>query len=186
MLAIEEVERPTSGGVTPDKVMAARRELNAVADGLPFHENHRWVRGHQPALVVLGERFGVQQAQAIVSQYAPYLSELPSAAVAAAVLRPLADILRDIFGNPFRPVALDPAWLTWNNATVPAIARHVYDDRAYHDMPILADALEDAGCTDPSILNHCRGNRLHVRGCWVIDLLLGNPPAPSAVRESAP
>jgi hypothetical protein len=83
-------------------------------------------------------------------------------------------LLRDMFGPlPLRPIAVDPACLTWNNATVPAIARHVCDDRAFHDLPILADALEDAGCTDPEILGHCRGDGPHVRGCWVVDLILG-------------
>lgn len=83
------------------------------------------------------------------------------------------EMLRDIFGNPFRPVAVDPAWLAWNHGTVPAIARHVYDDRAFHDLPILADALEDAGCTNADLLDHCRGPGPHVRGCWAVDLLLG-------------
>jgi hypothetical protein len=83
-------------------------------------------------------------------------------------------VLRDIFGpQPFRPVAIAPAWLSWNSGTVPAIARRIYDERAYHDLPILADALEDAGCTDADILAHCRGPGPHVRGCWVVDLLLG-------------
>ena len=82
-------------------------------------------------------------------------------------------LVRDIFGNPFRPVAADPAWLAWNHGTVPAIARHVYDDRAFHDLPILADALEDAGCTNADLLDHCRGPGPHVRGCWAVDLLLG-------------
>ena len=85
----------------------------------------------------------------------------------------LADLIRDIFGNPFRPVTIDPGWLTWNHATVPAIARHVYDDRAFHDLPILADALEDAGCTNGDLLAHCRGPGPHVRGCWAVELLLG-------------
>jgi hypothetical protein len=83
------------------------------------------------------------------------------------------DLLRDIFGNPFRPVAVDPAWLAWNGGTVPAIARRVYDDRAFHDLPILADALEDAGCDSPDVLAHCRGDGPHVRGCWVVDHVLG-------------
>jgi hypothetical protein len=82
-------------------------------------------------------------------------------------------ILRDIIGNPFRPVTIDTAWLRWNFATVPAIARHVYEDRAFHDLPILADALGDAGCTDQVILTHCRQRGEHIRGCWVVDLLLG-------------
>jgi hypothetical protein len=82
-------------------------------------------------------------------------------------------LLHDIFGNPFRPVAAEPGWLTWNHGTVPAIARHIYEDRAFHDMPILADALEDAGCTNTDLLDHCRGPGPHVRGCWAVDLLLG-------------
>jgi hypothetical protein len=85
-----------------------------------------------------------------------------------------SDLVRCIFGIPQKQqVTVDPAWLTWNHATVPAIARHIYDDRAFHDLPILADALEDAGCTDPDILAHCRADGEHVRGCWVVDLILG-------------
>jgi hypothetical protein len=183
--AIEEVERPTPGRATPDKVIAARRELNAVAHGLAFYEFDRWV-GYLPALVVMGERFGIQEAKAIVNQYAPYVSELQSAAVAAAVLRPLAYILRDIFGNPFRPVALDPACLSWNHGIVPAIAQRIYDDRTFHNLPILAAVLEDFGCADQDILAHCRLVGMHVRGCWVIKLLLGNPPEPATVGESSP
>ncbi len=79
-------------------------------------------------------------------------------------------LLRDIFGNPFRPVALDPAWLT---SDVLALARGIYDDRAFDRMPILADALQDAGCANEDVLNHCRSDGPHVRGCWVVDLVLG-------------
>jgi hypothetical protein len=86
----------------------------------------------------------------------------------------LVHLLRCIVGPlPFRPVTIDPKWLTWNHGTVPAIARRSYDERAFHDLPILADALEDAGCTDYDILAHCRGDGPHARGCWVVDLLLG-------------
>ena len=81
----------------------------------------------------------------------------------------IAEIVRDIFGNPFRPVALDPAWLT---STVVALSRGIYDERAFDRMPILADALQDAGCDSDDVLNHCRGPGPHVRGCWVVDLLL--------------
>jgi hypothetical protein len=84
-----------------------------------------------------------------------------------------AAILRDIFGNPFRRVALDPACLHWNGATVRKMAEAIYDDRAFDRLPILADALEEAGCTDRAVLHHCRSGSNHVRGCWVIDLLLG-------------
>ncbi len=82
----------------------------------------------------------------------------------------LCDLIREVFGNPFRPVALDPAWLT---SDVLALARGIYTDRAFDRMPILADALQDAGCNNDDILNHCREPGTHVRGCWVVDLLLG-------------
>jgi hypothetical protein len=92
-----------------------------------------------------------------------------------------AKLLRDVIGPlPFRPVPLDPAWLAWHDATIPKLAEAAYDDRDLpsghldaHRLAVLADALEDAGCSDPEILGHCRGSGPHVRGCWVIDLLLG-------------
>jgi hypothetical protein len=79
-------------------------------------------------------------------------------------------ILHDIFGNPFRPVAFDPAWRT---DTAVSLARGMYDSREFGAMPILADALQDAGCEDEQILLHCRESGPHVRGCWVCDLVLG-------------
>jgi hypothetical protein len=84
-----------------------------------------------------------------------------------------ANMVRDIFGNAFRPVVIDPVWLTWRDATVLKIAQTIYDERRFADMPVLADALEEAGCTNDDILNHCRQPGEHVRGCWVVDLLLG-------------
>lgn len=84
-----------------------------------------------------------------------------------------AVLLRDIFGNPFRPVAIDPAWLAWNDGTIRRLAESIYEERRFENMPILADALEDAGCRAQAILDHCRGPGPHVRGCWVVDLLTG-------------
>lgn len=81
-----------------------------------------------------------------------------------------AALLREVFGNPFRPITVENSWLT---ATVVALATAVYDDRAFDRLPILADALEDAGCTHADILNHCHQPGEHVRGCWAVDLLLG-------------
>jgi len=79
--------------------------------------------------------------------------------------------LRCIFGNPFRPVAFDPAWRT---STAIVLARGMYESREFSPMPILADALQDAECDSVDILDHCRGPGPHVRGCWVVDLVLGN------------
>jgi hypothetical protein len=85
-----------------------------------------------------------------------------------------AALLRDIVGNPFRPrPPMEAAWLAWNDGAVRKLAQAVYGGRAFDRMPLLADALEDAGCADAAILGHCRGGGEHVRGCWVVDLVLG-------------
>jgi hypothetical protein len=85
----------------------------------------------------------------------------------------LLSLLRELFGNPYRPIAMKPLWLSWNNGTIPKLAQSIYTDRAFDRLPILADALEDAGCDNADILAHCRGPGPHVLGCWVVDLLLG-------------
>jgi hypothetical protein len=80
-------------------------------------------------------------------------------------------LLQDLFGLlPFRQVIVDPSWLTH---AVVALAKGIYDERRFHDMPKLGDALEEASCTQSDILNHCRQPGEHVCGCWVVDLLLG-------------
>jgi hypothetical protein len=79
-------------------------------------------------------------------------------------------LLRCIFGNPFRPVMFSPAWRT---DTAVALARQMYEGRDFGAMPILADALQDAGCDSEDVLGHCRDPGPHVRGCWVADLVLG-------------
>jgi hypothetical protein len=76
----------------------------------------------------------------------------------------------DILGNSSRPAAIDPGWLS---STVVALARGIYAERAFDRMPILADALQEAGCDDPDVLGHCRGPGHHFPGCWVLDLVLG-------------
>jgi hypothetical protein len=80
-------------------------------------------------------------------------------------------LLREIFGNPFCPISFSPAWRT---DTALSLAHQMYESRDFGAMPILADALQDAGCDSDDILNHCRdANATHVRGCWVVDLVLG-------------
>jgi hypothetical protein len=81
-----------------------------------------------------------------------------------------ANLLRDIFGDPFRPVAFDPAW---RSEAAVALARAAYEAGNFTLLPILADALEEAGCDHPDVLAHCRGPGPHVRGCWVVDGVLG-------------
>jgi hypothetical protein len=81
-----------------------------------------------------------------------------------------AGLVRCVFGNPFRPATADPSWLT---STVVSLAEGIYADRAFDRLPIPADALQDAGCANDDVLDHCRGPGPHVRGCWVVDLVLG-------------
>ncbi len=83
---------------------------------------------------------------------------------------PLCELLHDIFGNPFRPVRFPPEWRT---DTVLGLARQMYESRDFSAMPILADALQDAGCDNDHMLDHCRGPGPHIGGCWVVDLVLG-------------
>ncbi len=80
-------------------------------------------------------------------------------------------LVRDIYGpNPFRPVVFDPSWRT---STAVGLARSMDESHDFAAMPLLADALEDAGGDSPDVLAHCRGDGPHVRGCWVVDLVLG-------------
>jgi hypothetical protein len=102
-----------------------------------------------------------------------------------------ADLLRCLFGNPFRDSQrlrslhhvegktyefTSPrlrSWLAWNNGTVPRLAEQIYADLDWAALPVLADALEESGCVDADLLGHLRGPGPHAKGCWAIDLLLG-------------
>ena len=107
---------------------------------------------------------GAAQAAEQVARVCTLRPELVPTAVQAAMLR-------DIFWNTFRPVSFSPEWRT---DTAVSLARQLYESREFSAMPILADALQDAGCDRDDVLNHCRdATLLHVRGCWVIDLVLG-------------
>jgi hypothetical protein len=82
------------------------------------------------------------------------------------------DLLRCIGGNSFRPVTVDPVWLSWNDGCVLRLAELIYAEWRYEDLPVLADALEDAGCAEAALLAHLRGPGPHCRGCWPMDRLL--------------
>jgi hypothetical protein len=90
-------------------------------------------------------------------------------AAVAAERAAQAELLRDLFGNPFRPAALEP---TWRTPDVLALASVIYAEGAFERLPILADALEEAGCDNGDVLAHCRQPVPHVKGCWLLDRLL--------------
>jgi hypothetical protein len=153
---------------------AARAVLALLARGGPILERPRDHR--ELPDVVTCTRIARTAARAAEAQRedrsgvsAPTLTDAP---------RPLAaldavELIREIFGNPFRPVTIDPAWLVRNDGIVVRLARAIYDERRFLDLPMLADALEAAGCADAAILDHCRAPMEHTRGCWVVDALLG-------------
>jgi hypothetical protein len=84
-------------------------------------------------------------------------------------------LVREILGATAEPVPFDPAWLSWQNGTVGRITAGIWEERAFDRLPVLADALEEAGCQVLSILRHCRQSGGHSLGCWVIDFMLRRP-----------
>ena len=94
-------------------------------------------------------------------------------AVAGEVKRYYAGLLREIVGCPFNPPSRDPAWDRWNHQAIVTLARSIYESSSFVDLPILADALEECGNADPSLVQHCRAPVEHVRGCWALDCICG-------------
>ena len=92
--------------------------------------------------------------------------------IAAAERSAQAVLLRDITPNPFQPVIFERSWLHWNDGCMPKLAQAIYDERRFADLAILADALEEAGCTNHDLLDHCRSVQEHLRGCWALDCVL--------------
>jgi hypothetical protein len=170
--AIEVTERSADGLATNEELAAAQsgaleaRDTVGVAkkgeDRAAIHTAR--VAAHAVWEAVWFEIDRATAELAVVETWGGISSDLGRAHQSQAAL------LHDIIGNPFRPMTIDPAWLT---PTVRQLAELMYQERAFDRLPILADALEDAGCDNPDILKHCRSGGEHVRGCWVVDLVLG-------------
>ena len=156
-------ERFLDGLATEDQLRAAN--LNAINARNSIRGDH--IRRVAADAVYAASGFDLEGAAAASADVVNWLEEVPHGEDARAEQAP---ILRCIFGNPFRPATLDPNWRT---STVLALAQGIYDDRAFDRLPILADALQDAGCDNEEMLAHCRGEGPHARGCWVVDLVLG-------------
>ncbi len=142
-------------------------------ENTPKCDGHRVIRcgiQYQRGIICPSEaRNQVVNSLVDVIQDSPFTPEHIQTQAAIRAWYP--DIALELVGpNPFRPVTFDA---TWRSGTVVSLARHIYESRDFGAMPILADALQDAGCEHADILTHCRGNGPHVRGCWVLDLVLG-------------
>jgi hypothetical protein len=162
--AIELSERFADGTATRDQLKAAARAVQRFTRG----DTRKWNRERWAhAAAAYAAQIGFRGRMILIIACATEALEDPSR---PTVTPPYVPLLRCIFGNPFRPLAFSPRWRT---DTAIALAKQVYESREFGAMPILADALQDAGCEDADILGHCRGPGPHVRGCWVVDLVLG-------------
>jgi hypothetical protein len=181
--AVEVAERLADGQADPAEVAAARTEM----EELIRRREQEWPEeaSFSEAALLYGHvdrlpRMLAQSAleEGVTTQWTGLAADFRAAGPADH--RPLVAFLHDIFGNPFRPVTIAPAVLAWNDAAVVRLAQAAYDERHLPAgtldngrLAILADALEEAGCTDADILGHLRGPGPHVRGCWPLDLCLG-------------
>ncbi|MFO0844686.1 MAG: hypothetical protein U0797_20200 [Gemmataceae bacterium] len=173
--AVEAVQRYADG-------LATAADLQAAAG--PAHEAYTEARGANHETAVANAAWMAALAAPPHEPHAMALTVLEDCRAACERNAHLgldagreqeghAWLFRCVFGQPFRgePEGL-ASWRAWNGGTAVQLARVIYDEQRFHVLPILADALEEAGCDDEALLAHCRDDGLHVRGCWVVDLLL--------------
>jgi hypothetical protein len=171
--AVEVAEQFADGAATDEELDAA----GAAAEAAMYHAAAAvYAVGDAGNVAMLAADAAIGAARRAAG--GAHLAARSAAALAGehamAAKKAQCELLRDISSNPFRPSpALPSAALAWSGGTVRRIAQAIYDDRAFDRLPVLADALEEAGCTDSELLGHCRGPGPHCRGCWAVDALLG-------------
>ncbi len=172
--ALEVAEAYADGMVSDRARQKVQRELKAQADDAGEETEDALRAVEQTLTKTISHRASYLPEAAVAQGSAARLHRTGDDPYAAAYRGELAaqvPLLRDIFGNPFRPVAFDPRW---RSESAVALARTAYDTRNFSLLPILADALEDAGCDNAEVLTHLRQpDAVHVRGCWVVDGVLG-------------
>jgi hypothetical protein len=158
--ALELADRYAEGAVSDAERKAARKTIQELRLSLAPRSSRR---ANAVVYYALGKRASTDLSAAAAMAWEAVYND-PNERLRQV------EIVRDVVGNPFRPVAFAPEWRT---DTAIAIARGMYESRDFSPMPILADALQDAGCENAEVLNHCRdAEQVHVRGCWVVDLVL--------------
>jgi hypothetical protein len=177
--SVAAAERFADGLATEAERSAAMKAAQRAAQvraTVAFPTASKWVRRAASAVYYAADR----EARAAVWNtshfaveslilWAEGRSNLNPASVGADERKAHYGLLRDVFGNVARPVAFDPRWRT---SDAFGLAQAIYDERAFERLPVLGDALMDAGCEDEAVLAHCRSSGPHVRGCWVVDLIL--------------
>jgi hypothetical protein len=188
--AVEVLERYADGAATPEQVRAAAVALRAAREAATWVMGGVWNQFFDE----LEERHTQALPTAAITCQAMSIAAGRLARTAAGLedgrpedeqrapeQRAQCDLLRCIFGNPFAAAPhIDPSWLVWNGGTVKRLAESAYEERLLPSgmldtarLTVLADALEEAGCASEEILGHLREQgKVHVRGCFVLDLLL--------------
>jgi hypothetical protein len=172
---VKATERYADGLASPKEVLATLQDIGIDGVDLDFVE------------VSMGDDDWTNLESADVAEFAADVvhskrkkttdleDERAWKAAFAAEQAAQCELLRDIFGDRGRLPRIRTAWLTWNNGTVIDLATAIYEARDFERLPVLADALEEAGCMQPAMLQHARGGGVHARGCWLVDRLLGKP-----------
>jgi hypothetical protein len=167
--AAEAALRGEGRDARPERAVSWGLEQEALALG--EREAAAWL-----AWRLVGGRWDSEEAALQTAEFAAEVAGRRGEETAERAAQ--CDFLRDLFGNPFRRPSILPEWLTWNYATIVRLARAAYDQRQLPAgkldnglLVVLADALEEAGCSGEDILGHLRGPGPHVRGCWPVDLV---------------
>jgi hypothetical protein len=175
--AIEVGERFADGRATAAEFAAAWRTTNRAIDDAAHSARDAGAQAVWKAVVAACHSLSPQGWEAAdwAAFYARWAVRLAASDAAEGwEAQHQCRLLRCVIGNPFRPPAPPhPAWRARHDYTAPRLARALYEERRFDDLPVLADALEDAGCADPDWLGHLREPGPHARGCWPVDLLLG-------------
>jgi hypothetical protein len=178
---IEAAEQFADGLMGPSALEEARGRAELSAGDAPYLEAFAYLAALATTeeLALDAARNARESARQMAVREAanevlPYEDEAQIDAEASAQeCRAQCELIRDVFGNPFRPIHLDRYWLDWNGGFIACMARQIYEERRFQELPYLADALMDAGCGNEILLRHLHVPQGHMRGCWVLDLLLG-------------
>jgi hypothetical protein len=170
-LAVDVAWRQAEGLASAEEVAERDEALGPVYD--EACATNSWEVARLVNVISLLFREPGSAAWALVAPSSVVGGGQPVPLLTAAEAQACCGLLREIFGDRGNPVTIDRDLLAWNDGTVVNLARTIYAEQRFEDLPILADALEEAGCTDQDILGHCRQQRAeHVPGCWVLDLIL--------------
>jgi hypothetical protein len=172
--AVEVVERFADGDASAEQLRAAADAAQALADGAGSESE----TAAASVVALAAAAVGLEDSLTRICRNTWFAVDESAGSQAVEAAARQCVLICDLLGNPFRPAPLDPGWLRHEGGRVAQIAQAIYDDRELpagtldaRRLGILADALEDAGCTEPAILEHLRGHGPHVRGCWVVDRL---------------